>query len=99
MQDAALALEEYEILKKLDPRGADILHKIIETREDISSESPVSSQDTVKEKIIQAETIAASQKETSSSGPSAPSLKETPYPPAKLQPQKRSTFVKLLQLL
>jgi len=87
-QDAALALKEYEILKKLDPRGADVLHKIIETRENISSEPPRSSQDTAKEKITQAETIVASQKETSSSDPSATALQETPYLPAEAAPQK-----------
>jgi tetratricopeptide (TPR) repeat protein len=88
MQDTESALKEYEILKKLDPNGAGVLHKIIETRENISSESRGSSQDTAKEKITQAETMVASPKETSSSGPSSKSLEETLYPPAETATSK-----------
>lgn len=57
MQDMASALKEYEILKNLDPSGANALHEIIEATK------AVSSPDAEKEKITQPETTDAFVKE------------------------------------
>jgi tetratricopeptide (TPR) repeat protein len=76
MQDTASALKEYEILKKLDPDGANELYKIIQTRENISSETAVLSADAAKDKIPQQEEADASSKLTLSVAVSAPPQKD-----------------------
>ncbi|MFZ2197370.1 MAG: tetratricopeptide repeat protein [Thermodesulfovibrionales bacterium] len=50
MQETASALKEYEILKNLDPDSAEVLHKIIQAKNN-DSETAVSSADAAEEKI------------------------------------------------
>ena len=75
MQDTASALKEYEILKNLDPDSAKVLHKIIQTKKNISSETAVSSADAAKEKIPQQEAAVDLPKRTLSAAVSDPPQK------------------------
>jgi len=65
VNDTVSALEEYEILKKLDPYPADILHKIIETKGKIPSETLASYPEGVKEELKQTETALTAPQEFS----------------------------------
>jgi tetratricopeptide (TPR) repeat protein len=61
MKDTAAALREYEILKKLDPESAKLLHKIIMTKKDISSDAAVSAPP--QKKDLHSQTTVASIKD------------------------------------
>jgi cell division septation protein DedD len=65
VHDPASALEEYEILKNLDPYAAHVLHEIIETKGNIPPDTLVSYPEVAKEEMKQAETTITSPGEVS----------------------------------
>lgn len=71
MQDAASALKEYEILKNLDPDSAEVLHKVIQAKNNNSSETVVSFADAAKEKVLPQKAAVVSPKRTLSAAVSA----------------------------
>jgi tetratricopeptide (TPR) repeat protein len=76
--DTASALKEYEILKNLDPDSAKVLHEIIQTKKNISSEIAVSSANAAKEKSLQQEAVDFPKRTLSAAGEAPPQKNDLP---------------------
>ena len=90
MQDAASALKEYEILKSLDPDSAEVLHKIIQAKKNISSDSDVSSANAAKEEIPQEAADGSSKPTLSPAVSSPPQKKDRPSVASEASPKDSS---------